>query len=268
MKNKLIAVWGNPNSGKTTLSIKLAKELTRRKKSVILVMADPYMPVVSTILPFVETKDQSLGELLSSIQVTQESILRKCIPMESDKNVCILSYLHGENIRTYADYGKERTVDFFILLKHLADHIIVDCSSYFHHDLLSRSALELSDQVIRLVTPDLKAVSFFDSALPLLSERKFNVNSHIKILSNVKPEMPKDIVSNRFGGIGQELLFTDELQKQSLEARLFEELTDKKSQFYNQEVMNLTNMLLQQEDENKMEPKRKKLTFLRNGVKR
>jgi len=272
-QNKIIAIWGNPNSGKTTLSIKLALELEKMGKSVMVIMAEANTPGISTILPFMDTKDKSLGEVLSSVEVTQESILKKCMTLEKHKNIALMSYLHGENLRTYADYGKDRTLDFFILLRHLADHIIVDCSSYFHHALLTRAALELSDQVVRLIAPDLKAVSFFDALMPLLAERKFGVEHHLKVLSNVKPQYPKDIVASRFGGIGMELPYTSELENQHLEARLFENLTDKNSLFYNMEVKKLVGVILGNEQvytDKEVKPKEsrlKKTTFFRKGVK-
>lgn len=271
--NKIIAIWGNPNSGKTTLSLKLALELEKMGKSVMIIMADAYTPGISAILPFIDTKDKSLGEVLSSVEVTQESILKKCISLEKHKNIVFMSYLHGENLRTYADYGKDRTLDFFILLRHLSDHIIVDCSSCFPHDLLTRTALELSDKVVRLTTPDLKAVSFCDALMPLLAERKFGVEYHLKVLSNVKPQYPKDIVANRFGGIGMELPYTSEVEKQHLEARLFEDLTDKNSQFYNRAVKNLMIEILGEEPkttekEDKLnKSKLSKIGFFRKEVK-
>lgn len=272
-QNKIIAIWGNPNSGKTALSIKLALELEKMGKSVMVIMAEANTPGISTIMPFMDTKDKSLGEVLSSVEVTQESILKKCMTLEKHKNIALMSYLHGENLRTYADYGKDRALDFFILMRHLADHIIVDCSSYFHHDLLTRAALELSDQVVRLTTPDLKAVSFFDALMPLLAERKFGVEHHLKVLSNVKPQYPKDIVASRFGGIGMELPYTSELENQHLEARLFENLTDKNSLFYNMEVKKLVGVILGNEQvytDKEVKPKEcrlKKTTFFRKGVK-
>ncbi|WFD10860.1 AAA family ATPase [Tepidibacter hydrothermalis] len=231
-KNKIIAVWGNHNSGKTTLAAKIANELSKKKKNVILVLCDNITPTVSTILPLTDAKNQSLGELLSSIQITQESILQKCITLGKNDYLSVIGYLHGENERTYAKYSKERVVDLFILLKHLADYIIIDCSSLVSYDILSRTALELADQVIRLISPDLKAISFYDSCLPQFAERKYNLQNHMKVLSNVKYTMPTDSVANRFGGVPLEIPFIEEIEKQYLEGRLFESLADKKSQDY------------------------------------
>jgi len=255
--NKVIAVWGNPNSGKTAFSIKLAIELTKRKKNIILIHCDHEIPVISTVMPFVTTKDQSLGALLSAMQITQESILKACIPVSGNRNLTVMSYLHGENDRTYAKYSKERIVDLFILIKHLADHIIIDCSSHIGEDLFSRAALELSDQVIRLTSPDLKAISFFDSCLPLLGERKYKVGNQLKVLSNVKSEMPRDMVANKFGGIYTELKYSPELERQFYEARFFEMLVEKKSKPYVNEVKKMVDLFIEEEEKPKKTKKDK-----------
>lgn len=115
-------------------------ELTKRKKNVILIHADHETPVISTVLPFVTTSNQSLRALLSAMQITQESILKACIPVSGNRNMTVMSYLHGENDRTHTKYSEERIVDLFILIKHLGDHIIIDCSSHIGDDILSRAA--------------------------------------------------------------------------------------------------------------------------------
>jgi len=254
--NKIISIWGNPNSGKTTLSIKLANDLSRQKKNVILILCDNVTPTVSTIMPLTDVKDKSLGDLLSSMQITQESILKKCITINKNDHLSVLGYLHGENERTYAKYSKERVLDLFILLKHLADYIIIDCSSLLSSDILSRTALELSDKVIRLISVDLKAISFYDSSLPQLAERKYDLQSHIKVLSNTRSTMPDDSVSNKFGGVLLKLPFTEEIEKQYLEGRLFEKLQDKKSQSYTSSLNEVISLIIS-EDEVKAKEGRK-----------
>lgn len=263
-KNKIIAVWGNPNSGKTTLAAKIANELSKKKKNVILVLCDNITPTVSTILPLTDAKNQSLGELLSAIQITQESILQKSITLGKNEYLSIIGYLHGENERTYAKYSKERVVDLFILLKHLADYIIIDCSSLISYDILSRTALELADKVIRLISPDLKAISFYDSCMPQLAERKYNLQNHMKVLSNVKYTMPKDSVANKFGGVLLEVPFTEEIEKQYLEGRLFDSLVDKKSEDY---VKSINEILASIEGEDEMLKKVKEKKKFKNLLK-
>jgi hypothetical protein len=95
------------------------------------------------------------------------------------------------------------------------------------------------------------------------------VSNQIKVLSNVKAEMPKDIVGNRFGGIHNELDYSEELQRQVLEARLFETLTDKKSEGYNKQLQSLMENLffgeVDHEEKEKKKEKKLKIPFLKKG---
>ena len=261
--NKIIAVWGNPNSGKTIHSIKLAVELSKLKKNVVLVFCDHVVPTISSVLPFVDTKNRSLGELLSSPQITQESILESSILIEKNHYLSVLGYLHGENERSYAKYSKERIVDLFILLKHLADYVVIDCGSYFTQDILSRTGLELSDQVIRLITPDLKAVSYYDSSLPMITERKYNLQNHLKVISNTEVTIPSDHVSNRFGGVGLELPHTVELVTQHREGELFNTFIEKESHKYQNALKEIVSQITNVEKLPIVEKKKMSLPFIK-----
>ena len=245
--NKIISIWGSPSSGKTTLSLKLSNEISKKKKNVILILADCTTPALSTVMPQIDAGEKSLGALLSAPLITQESILKNCILANKSEHLSVISYLHGENEKTYAKYSKERVVDLFILLKHIADYVIIDCSSNLSNDILSKSALELSDKVIRLITPDLKATSFYASSLPKLSQRKYNLQNHIKVLSNIKENMPKDYMASRFGGISLELPHLEEIEQQYIEARLLEVLTDKKSQKYRESLSEIVDIIAPEE---------------------
>jgi signal recognition particle GTPase len=50
---QVLAVWGSPGSGKTTVSVRLAKYLADRKKNVVLLLCDMTAPccLVSARLP-------------------------------------------------------------------------------------------------------------------------------------------------------------------------------------------------------------------------
>ena len=66
---KIIAVWGSPSSGKSTFSIKLAKELASKKKNVIIVFADNNCPVIPTLIQ--KENSKSLGNILSAVNLTK-----------------------------------------------------------------------------------------------------------------------------------------------------------------------------------------------------
>ena len=64
-----------------------------------------------------------------------------------------------------------------VLLRHIADYVIVDCTSVLTGNVLATAALEVADDVLRVCGCDLKAISYFASYLPLIEDRKFNRSS-------------------------------------------------------------------------------------------
>ena len=49
--SQVLAVWGSPGSGKTTVAVKLAKYLAGKKKNVILLLCDMTAPMLPCICP-------------------------------------------------------------------------------------------------------------------------------------------------------------------------------------------------------------------------
>ncbi|EKQ55156.1 MULTISPECIES: ParA family protein [unclassified Clostridium] len=265
--NKIIALWGNPDAGKTTVSIKLAKELSTKKKNVIVVFCDVLSPSIMTILPYAKEENKSLGSILSAPEITQEDILSKCFTLEKNPYISLLGYSQGENIFTYASYSKERAVDFLILLRHLADYVIIDCSSVFAYDTLSAVALEMADNVVRLCSSNLKAISYFASYLPLLAGRRFNVDKHIKVLSKVKEKEPKDQIIEMYRGIKYELPYTEEIENQFLSASLFNHLKDKNSLEYENTIRALSNYLIDEKENTKNSISKKNAVEIKSKIK-
>jgi len=253
--NQIIAVWGNPSSGKTVTSIKIARELALKKKNVILVFCDTIAPDLMMVLPDKNTDEKSLGSLLSAPEITQEKILSKCITLDKNEYISLLGYSQGENSFTYAKYAKDRAVDLLILLRHIADYVVVDCSAFFIFDLLSVTAIELADSVIRLSNCSLKALSYFNSSLPLLADRRFNTDRHIKVLSKVKADEPSKLMAEKYNGVMHELPYIEEIAEQYLTGRLFGTLESKQSIKYTQTIQQIITSVLNENLEVKQEPK-------------
>jgi MinD-like ATPase involved in chromosome partitioning or flagellar assembly len=241
---QILAVWGNPCSGKTTTAVKLAMELAAHKKNVVILMCNFMAPAPQTLLPNVTTDGKSLGELLSLPSISQEEILRRCIPLGKSSYISLLGYQRGDNAFTYAKYSKERAIDLITLLRHVADYIIIDCESAFSFDVLSAVALEMADAVLRLCVCDLKSLSYFASALPLLSDSRYASARHIKVLSMVKPGQDNGEYQNTFGGISYSLPFVPGLEEQFYAARLMDELCSKPAAAYNVAIRDMVNNLL------------------------
>ena len=205
-QKQMLAVWGSPGAGKTVTAVKLALELSKRKKNVVLVFTDVTAPALPAVVSEKKLPDVSVGELLAAPGMTQEQVLKTCVPCEKNPYISFLGYKAGENVFTHAEYSKEKAVDMLVLLRHIADYVIVDCTSLLTGNVLATTALEVADDVLRVCGCDLKAVSYFSSYLSLVADRKFKPEQHIKVLSNTRPYQGGSEYENSFGGVKYRLV--------------------------------------------------------------
>lgn len=83
-QKQMLAVWGNPGGGKTVTAVKLALELSKRKKNVVLVFTDVTAPTLPAVVSEKKLPDVSVGELLAAPGMTQEQVLKTCVPCEKN----------------------------------------------------------------------------------------------------------------------------------------------------------------------------------------
>ena len=243
----MIAVWGSPGSGKTTTAIKLALNLSKNKKNVIVIFDDVFCPSIPVLFPLLDRKEKSIGKVLTSPSMDQKIILENLIsPIEDNPYIAFLGYAKGENPLTYAEYTQERATDFFILLKHLADYIIVDCSSVITESIITPISLEMADEVIRLSTANFKGISYFNSTLPLLMDQKFKTDEHLKIISNVRNYQAEETVNSVIKGSGIYIPYVDEIERQYIEGNLFEDLKTKFGKTYEKVIQKIQQKIQQE----------------------
>ena len=97
----MLAIVGSPGSGKTTLAVKLAAEIAKKKKNVVVVCSDPFVPSVPFLLPMDTEQEVSLGALLTAPSLTQNKILEACVPVTANEYISLLGYRMGENLMSY-----------------------------------------------------------------------------------------------------------------------------------------------------------------------
>ena len=77
--NQVLAVWGSPGSGKSTVAVKLAKYLVGKKRNVVLLTCDMTAPMLPCICPPADLEcEHSLGSVLAAAQVTQSLVRHNC----------------------------------------------------------------------------------------------------------------------------------------------------------------------------------------------
>lgn len=231
-ESKVIAVMGSQGSGKTTAALKLALALSAAKKNVIVVFCDPFTPVIPAVLPAHIPHDTSLGSLLTAPALTQATILNACVPTEKSDYISLLGYCAGESLMHYPQITREKAVEFFVLLRYLADYIIVDCTSTFEADPASIVAIELADRVLKLGTANLKGVSYYLTHNPMLADSRFRKDTHSTVIGNLKTGQDWEAAAQQLDGADFVLPYAPELEQQFDELALLMPLTQTESAGY------------------------------------
>ena len=220
--SKIIAVWGAPNSGKTTFATKLALSIYETYSSTVLgLFCNNQTPVLPVIFPNKKADDlYSIGVPLSKTDITSTDVVKSIVTIKNKQNLGFLGYKDCENIYTYPSYDDNKAKAFLTVLKALADFVVVDCSAEL--DGLSAVAVEMADVVFRLATPDLKNMSFYSSQLPLYGDSKFKTAEHIIGLTINENELylPTEEMKTYLGDVSFVLPYCREVKVQMLNGEL------------------------------------------------
>ncbi len=181
---RMIAVWGSPNSGKTTFAVKLASAVYNTYQSTVIVICpDMEAPTLPVLFPNRKKEDMpSLGVALSRPEITPEEVAAQILVVKGARNFGFLGYRDGETRFTYPRFDAKSAASFYSAVSGLADVVIVDCTSSLTN-LLTPSALIAADTVIRLYAPTLKSVSWMSSQLPLYADPLYRLDRQIQGLN-------------------------------------------------------------------------------------
>jgi MinD superfamily P-loop ATPase len=233
----VLAVWGSPGSGKTTIAVKLAKYLADKKKNVVLVLCDMTAPMLPCICPPSDLEcERSLGSILSASHVTETLVKYNMITHKKMEYLTMLGMLKGENEYTYASYSKVQAKELIESLRKIAPFVIIDCGSYIANDILSAVSLLECDSVLRLSNCDLKSISYLSSQLQLLQNSNWDMDKQYKVASNVKSNHGIDHMAGALGSVSFKLPYSEEVEEQYLAGNLLTDLTLKNSREFRKEI--------------------------------
>lgn len=229
--SKLIAVWGTPDSGKTTFATKLTRSIYEEYQStVIVVYADNETPTLPVIFPNYKKEDMfSVGAALAKTDVTQEDVVKQLVIVKDKQNFGFLGFTDGENRYTYPSFDLGKVRSLYAVLQTLADFVVVDCTSNLKNPL-SRVAVMEAETVIRLATPDLKSMSYLSSQLQLYAEPCFRLGEQIQGLNVPDADlyMPIDEAKTHLPDVRFTVPYSRLVKQQMLDGKLYEKVNDKK----------------------------------------
>lgn len=233
----VLAVWGSPGSGKSTVATKLAKHLADKKKNVVLLLCDMTAPMLPCICPPSDLENNhSLGSILAAPHVTEPLVKYHMITHKKMDYLTILGMQKGENEYSYTPFGETQARELIDALRKIAPFVIIDCGSYIANDVLSAVALLESDAVLRLANCDLKSISYLSSQLSTLQSAGLDFEKQYKCASNIKSNHGIEHMSGAMGSLSFKLPHSEELEQQYLEGNLFLDLTLKDSRDFRREI--------------------------------
>jgi MinD-like ATPase involved in chromosome partitioning or flagellar assembly len=228
--NQVLAVWGCPNSGATTLSVKIAKELESQKRSVALILCDEETPMLPILMPNGKQVHLSLGELLSQTRISQAEILKHFVPYSN--NTSLLGYRLDDNEMTYPQYSPETASKLLTSLSRLVDNIIIDCSHHLASNVITRVGIQSADVTLRVVNANLKCSTYIRSQRHILSDSQMAFDQQVVVLNNVLPGQDETAFSNVFGNISYTIPHTPSLMEQYETGKLSESLFGREAKHF------------------------------------
>lgn len=211
----LITITGSGDSGKSTFAIKLAKEISKQKKDVVIVFTDYYTPTFITFFPE-EVEEGSLGKVLSYPILTRDIILSEMNIVKGEEGISFLGYRAKENKNQFANYTKQKAEDFILQLKQMVDVVIVDCQMAFYEDLLSITAIEAGDIRLNFTKADLKGLSYYKTQISFF----VGIENIIQVVSDTDDSRLSNEVADEIGRVDFFIPFTKEIADQFIEEKL------------------------------------------------
>lgn len=164
--SKIIAVDGPPSSGKSTVALKLAQEVyALTHKSVLYINPDIMIPCMGILFPSSkQAKLYSIGAALDRAEIVKEDIMKVTVTSKYMENFGYLGYKTGEDLYTYPTPTDDKIDELFNAARIMADYIFIDCDRN-PDDLISVMGRGAADQIIQVINPDLRSMSYYGSKL-------------------------------------------------------------------------------------------------------
>ncbi len=228
---KMIAVCGSPNSGTTTLSLKLAMNIYESNKGVKVIFVSPDVTIPTLGYVFPNAKGEhlySLGVALNKTDVFKEDVVKQFVTTNTMRDFAVLGFKLGENKYSYPEPTEDKICQLFSSLKDLDKNciVVVDCTSD-ESDLISTIAKRECDVAVQVINPTVKSTVYYGSCINqfLMIEGK-----KIQVINTVDNDiyLPFDEVKSKCSEGVITIPYSREIKQQMITGKLTEKLHDSK----------------------------------------
>ena len=226
---KMIAFYGSPGSGKTSISLKAAVELycATKDERILFLSPDLNVPSIGLLFPNYSPEEvRTISDLLDKTEIKEENLYSSIVTVKSMKDFGCLGFKSGDSSLSFPQPDKGKLNELFSALSDNAEYIFVDCSND-SRDFLSRKALSVADIVIRTLTPDLKGMAWLSSHKSTGGRTEKENFFNIVCVTDNDLYNPTEEICTKLNSILAVMPYSKSLKQQMLDGRMYERLNDK-----------------------------------------
>lgn len=221
MNAKIITVWGSASSGKTVTALALAAVLAEKRKNVIVFSSDKLVPALKIYCPNTDiTGNHSVGPLLMSGRYDDTMLAERIISHPESEYISFAGMAPSDTYVTYNNFERPSVVQMLNKLVQISDYVIIDGTSNPIEDMMTLTGLELSDHVIRTITPDVKGLLYLGSARHIYQEERYRFDEHITVLGNIHDVSPVSEVISVSSKYDYTLYYSPEIENRFIAGEL------------------------------------------------
>ena len=180
----ILNIIGEHKTGKTTISILLAKALEKNDKQVCIVYLDKICPksfVCSNHLKYT----YSIGYLLTKEKPANRSDIFKAMIPFTD-NISLITFMYGDFIKKFPELKEERFIEFLEILKNMVDEIIIVSNDDFNL-ISTKISYKEADVVLKIYEPKLSLLSYEETyKSTIFNDSDFDTSKEKLLFNKVK----------------------------------------------------------------------------------
>ena len=239
---KIIAFYGSPGSGKTTVAFKTALLTYSCTPEAKILFLSPDMTVPSIALLFPNYRPEevlTLGQILDATDVGETAVFKNMVTVERKEDFACLGFKSGDNILSYPTPTDDKIDSLFRTLKGIADYIIVDCTDR-SDDKISKRALLEAEVKFRVISADPKGMAWFSSMKTVPS---FADDKAYNIVNTLEKDLflATEEVCSTLGTVIAIMPYSKGIKQQMIDGRLYEDLKDRA---YNNKLEHLLSKII------------------------